>query len=111
VPIRANATRQELTRLKGRLDMAKRGHTLLKDKRDQLMKEFLAIVHESQRLRIELEEKLADAYRSFSLARAVLSPSVLEEALMVAGGAEEVSISYQHYERICTGDGDCSWHL
>jgi len=96
VPIRANATRQELTRLKGRLDMAKRGHTLLKDKRDQLMKEFLAIVHESQRLRIELEEKLADAYRSFSLARAVLSPSVLEEALMVAGGAEEVSISYRN---------------
>ncbi|MBP8613966.1 MAG: V-type ATP synthase subunit D [Firmicutes bacterium] len=96
MPIRANATRQELTRLKGRLDMAKRGHTLLKDKRDQLMKEFLAIVHESQRLRIELEEKLADAYRSFSLARAVLSPSVLEEALMVAGGAEEVSISYRN---------------
>lgn len=96
MPIKANATRQELTRLKGRLSMAKRGHTLLKDKRDQLMKEFLAIVHESQRLRLELEEKLADAYRSFSLARAVLSPSILEEALMVAGGAEEVSISYRN---------------
>ncbi len=96
MPIKANATRQELTRLKGRLSMAKRGHSLLKDKRDQLMKEFMAIVHESQRLRLELEEKLADAYRSFSLARAVLSPSILEEALMVAGGAEEISISYRN---------------
>ena len=94
--IRANATRQELTRLKGRVQMAKRGHRLLKDKRDQLMKEFLAIVHESQRLRQELEDKLAIAYRSFSLARAVLSPSVLEDALMVGGGAEDVSISYRH---------------
>ena len=94
--IKANATRQELTRLKARLNMAKRGHSLLKDKRDQLMKEFLAIVHESQRLRLELEEKLADAYGSFSLARAVLSPAVLEEALMVPGGAEEVSISYRN---------------
>ncbi|MGI6626894.1 MAG: V-type ATP synthase subunit D [Bacillota bacterium] len=94
--IRANATRQELTRLKGRVQMAKRGHRLLKDKRDQLMKEFLAIVHESQRLRQELEDKLAIAYKSFSLARAVLSPSVLEDALMVGGGAEEVSISYRH---------------
>jgi V/A-type H+-transporting ATPase subunit D len=96
VEIRANATRQELTRLKGRVQMAKRGHRLLKDKRDQLMKEFLAIVHESQRLRQELEDKLAIAYRSFSLARAVLSPSVLEDALMVGGGAEDVSISYRH---------------
>ncbi len=94
--IRANATRQELTRLKGRVQMAKRGHKLLKDKRDQLMKEFLAIVHESQRLRQELEDKLAIAYRSFSLARAVLSPSILEDALMVGGGAEDVSISYRH---------------
>ncbi|QUL97922.1 MAG: V-type ATP synthase subunit D [Candidatus Fermentithermobacillus carboniphilus] len=94
--IRVNATRQELTRLKARVRMAKRGHKLLKDKRDQLMKEFLAIVHESQRLRQELEKKLSLAYKSFSLARAVLSPPALEEALMVAGGPEEVSISYRH---------------
>ncbi|HHY11746.1 MAG TPA: V-type ATP synthase subunit D [Firmicutes bacterium] len=94
--IRANATRQELTRLKGRIRMAQRGHRLLKDKRDQLMREFLSIVHESRQLRQQLEEQLGVAYKSFSLARAVLSPSVLEEALMVPGGAEEIAVSYRH---------------
>lgn len=94
--IKANATRQELTRLKARMRMARRGHKLLKDKRDQLMREFLAVVHESRKLRQEIEERLTAAYKSFSLARAVLSPSVLEEALMVPGGAEEVSVSYRH---------------
>ncbi|HHT85214.1 MAG: V-type ATP synthase subunit D [Bacillota bacterium] len=94
--IRANATRQELSRLRARIRMAQRGHRLLKDKRDQLMREFLSIVHESRRLRQEIEERLGAAYKSFSLARAVLSPSVLEEALMVQGGAEEISVSYRH---------------
>ncbi len=94
--IRANATRQELTRLRGRIRMAERGHRLLKDKRDQLMREFLSIVHEGRRLRQQLEEELAMAYKSFSLARAVLSPSVLEEALMVPGGAEEIATSYRN---------------
>jgi len=95
VEIRVNATRQELTRLKSRVRMARRGHKLLKDKRDQLMKEFLAIVHESQRLREEIEKRLALAYKSFSLARAVLSPPALEEALMAQGGPEDVSVCYR----------------
>lgn len=94
--LKVNATRQELTRLRARIKMATRGHKLLKDKRDQLMKEFLAIVHENQRLREELDKKLTQAYRSFAQARAWLSPPVLEEALMVAGGPEEVSVRYRH---------------
>jgi len=94
--IKVNATRQELTRLRARIKMASRGHKLLKDKRDQLMKEFLAIVHENQRLREELESRLAKAYKSFAQARAWLSPAVLEEALMVAGGPQEVSVRHRH---------------
>lgn len=93
--LRVSATRQELTRLKNRVRMAVRGHRLLKDKRDQLMKEFMAIVHENQRLRSELERRLGVAYRSFGQARALLSPPVLEEALMASSGPEEVSISYR----------------
>ena len=89
--LRVSATRQELTRLKNRVRMAVRGHRLLKDKRDQLMKEFMAIVHENQRLRSELERRLGVAYRSFGQARALLSPPVLEEALMASSGPEEVS--------------------
>ncbi|MGI6642800.1 MAG: V-type ATP synthase subunit D [Bacillota bacterium] len=94
--LRVNATRQELTRLKARLKMARRGHKLLKDKRDQLMKEFLAVVHENQRLRRDLERRLSLAYQSFSQARAWLSQPVLEEALMVSGGPEEIDTSYRH---------------
>jgi V/A-type H+-transporting ATPase subunit D len=93
--LRVSATRQELTRLKNRVRMAVRGHKLLKDKRDQLMKEFMAIVHENQRLRAELERRLGAAYRSFAQARALLSPPVLEEALMASSGPEEVSIGYR----------------
>ena len=93
--LRVSATRQELTRLKNRVRMAARGHKLLKDKRDQLMKEFMAIVHENQRLRSELEKRLGAAYRSFGQARALLSPPVLEEALMASSGPEEVSIDYR----------------
>jgi V/A-type H+-transporting ATPase subunit D len=95
VELRVSATRQELTRLKNRVRMAARGHKLLKDKRDQLMKEFMAIVHENQRLRSELEKRLGAAYRSFGQARALLSPPVLEEALMASSGPEEVSIDYR----------------
>lgn len=93
--LRVSATRQELSRLRNRVRMARRGHKLLKDKRDQLMKEFMAIVHENQRLREELERRLLMAYRSFSQARALLSPPVLEEALMASTGAGDVAVSYR----------------
>lgn len=93
--LRVNATRQELTRLKKRVRMAKRGHKLLKDKRDQLMKEFMAAVHENQRLREELERRLSLAYRSFSHARALLSPPVLEEALLASTDPGEVDVSFR----------------
>ena len=52
-------TRMELTRLKKRLVTARRGHKLLKDKRDELMKLFLEAVREDKRLRIEIEKKLS----------------------------------------------------
>ena len=93
--LRVNATRQELTRLKNRVRMARRGHKLLKDKRDQLMKEFMAVVHESKALREELEKRLALAYKSFSYARALLSPPVLEEAMLASTGPCDVTVSYR----------------
>lgn len=93
--LKVNATRQELTRLKHRVRLAKRGHKLLKDKRDQLMKEFMTVVHENQRLREELERRLLLAYRSLSYARALLSSPVLEEALLASTGPREVDVSYR----------------
>ena len=56
--ITVNPTRMELTRLKGKLRTAQRGHKLLKDKRDELMKQFLDTVREVRALRQEVEEEL-----------------------------------------------------
>ena len=77
-----NPTRMELTKLKRRLQVARRGHKLLKDKRDELMKQFLELVKKNKELREKVEEMLLDAYDNFLIARAVMSSEVLEEALM-----------------------------
>jgi V/A-type H+-transporting ATPase subunit D len=72
----------ELTRLKKRLVVARRGHKLLKDKRDELMKKFLELVRENKKFRETVEEMLMKAYANFLIARAVMSSEILEEALM-----------------------------
>lgn len=77
-----NPTRMMLTSLKKRLKTASRGHKLLKDKRDELMKEFLELARENGRLRQEVEERLAKVYKSFSVASAMMSQEVMEESLM-----------------------------
>jgi len=80
--MRVNPTRMELTRLKKRLVVARRGHKLLKDKRDELMKQFLEMVKVNKELREKVESLLMQAYGSFEIARAVMSSEVLNEALM-----------------------------
>jgi len=77
-----NPTRMVLTGLKKRLRTARRGHKLLKDKRDELMKKFLEIVRENKILREEVEEKLNLVHSRFVMARAVISSEIVEEALM-----------------------------
>jgi len=71
-----------LTGLKKRLRTARRGHKLLKDKRDELMKKFLEVVRENKALREEVEEKLQLVHSRFVMARAVMSSEIVEEALM-----------------------------
>lgn len=78
-----NPTRMEMTRLKKQLKTATRGHKLLKDKLDELMKQFLKIVKENKRLREEAECVLERAYKSFIIARAVMSEEYMGEALMM----------------------------
>lgn len=75
-------TRMVLTGLKKRLKTAQRGHKLLKDKRDELMKRFLEIVRENKQLREEVEEKLNIVNSKFVMARALMNSELLEEALM-----------------------------
>lgn len=78
-----NPTRMELTRLKQRLRTATRGHKLLKDKRDELMKQFMDVVRENRALRRSVEEALMRVYGSFTIASALSSPEMLEQSLML----------------------------
>ena len=77
-----NPTRMELTRLKGKLRTAQRGHKLLKDKRDELMKQFLDTVREVRSLRSEVEEELMTVHDAFTVASALMSSQALEQALL-----------------------------
>ena len=79
---KVNPTRMELTRLKKRLKTARRGHKLLKDKRDELMKQFLDVVKENKRLRLQVEEGVTRMYGSFIVASAKLGDAAVSEALM-----------------------------
>lgn len=79
--IKASPNRMELLSLNKRLGMAERGHKLLKDKRDELMRLFMELVQENQRLREELEGELAEAMGRFMAARAVMGTPQLEAAL------------------------------
>ena len=94
--LNVNPTRMELTRLKGRLRTATRGHKLLKDKRDELMKQFLELVRRNRALRLSVEAKLAKVYGSFVLASAVMSKESLEEALMCPRQSVSVDVGVKN---------------
>lgn len=80
--INVNPTRMELTRLKRRLKTATRGHKLLKDKRDEMMRRFVLLVRENARLRAEVEEALSKALSEFALTSGVMQPAMLEAAVL-----------------------------
>ena len=77
-----NPTRMELTRLKKKLVTATRGHKLLKDKRDELMRQFLDMVRENMAVRKKVEAGINAANKNFVIAKAGMSEEILSEALM-----------------------------
>ena len=81
--LNVNPTRMELTNLKRKLATARRGHKLLKDKRDELMRRFLDMVRENKELRIEVEQGIERANTAMSVARCVMSDKSLDVALML----------------------------
>ncbi len=81
--LNVNPTRMELTRLKKQLTTAVRGHKLLKDKRDELMRRYLDLIRENRELRAEVEKEMHDVHSHFSGASAVMSREALDSALMV----------------------------
>ena len=79
--LQVKPTRMELSNLKKRLKVAVRGHKLMKDKRDEMVRRFISYVRRNKELREQVEEKLASAMQKFVLARASMSAAEVEEAL------------------------------
>ena len=91
-----NPTRMELTRLKGRLKTATRGHKLLKDKRDELMKQFLEIVRKNRALRKKVEQGLEEANAAFTVAASLMGPEMLEQALLYPKQSVELEMGFRN---------------
>lgn len=79
--LNVNPTRMELSKLKKRLVTATRGHKLLKDKQDELMRQFINLIRYNNELRKSVEVELEEALKSFVMARGVMSSEFLEEAI------------------------------
>ena len=99
---RINPTRMELTKLKKRLKTARRGHKLLKDKCDELMKQFLEIVKQNMELRVKVEESIRKLNDGFDAASAVMSSRVIEESLMLPKISAQISVDYKNIMSVNT---------
>ena len=80
--LNVNPTRMELSQLKKKLASARRGHKLLKDKRDELMRQFMILIKENRQLRTEVEQAIAQANRYMAVAGSVMQKEARETALM-----------------------------
>ena len=80
--LNVNPTRMELSKLKKRLTTATRGHKLLKDKQDELMRQFINLVKYNNELRKSVEAELEGSFKDFVMASAVMSSEFLEEAII-----------------------------
>ena len=89
-------TRMVLNQLKGRLKTARRGHKLLKDKRDELMRQFMDVVRRNKELRTKVEEGLTAAFASQQVASSVMSPEMMEQALLYPRQSVELGLSYKN---------------
>ena len=89
-------TRMVLNQLKGRLKTARRGHKLLKDKRDELMRQFMDVVKRNKQLRERVEEGLTEAFASLQVASAIMSPEMLEQALLYPRQSVELGLTYKN---------------
>lgn len=91
--LNVNPTRMESTRLKKRLRVAVKGHRLLKDKQDELMKKFIDLIRKNNELRIEVEKELSESLKEFMMAKAVMGSEMLEEAIIMP--TESISLNIE----------------
>jgi V/A-type H+-transporting ATPase subunit D len=87
-----NPTRMELSKLKQQLSIATRGHKLLKDKQDELVRQFMLIIKRNRALRMEVETKLKKIFSHFGNAQLQMSHQGIMEALMVPANAAHIGV-------------------
>ncbi|MBR1778915.1 MAG: V-type ATP synthase subunit D [Clostridia bacterium] len=91
-----NSTRMELNKLKKKLIVARRGHKLLKDKRDEMMRQFLIYIEENKNLRLKVENAIRVANKNFALAQSEMTKENLDLALMSPKQSLYIDISYKN---------------
>lgn len=89
-------TRMVLNKIKNRLKTATRGHKLLKDKRDELMRQFLEVVRKNKELRAKVEQGLTEAFSAMTVASALMSREMLEQALLYPRQSVELSMGFKN---------------
>ncbi|MGD9605517.1 MAG: V-type ATP synthase subunit D [Bacilli bacterium] len=91
--VRVNPTRMELTRLKRQLTTAKRGHKLLKDKQDEMIRQFMVFIKKNRSLRIKVEEELSQIMKKFGMAKLKMSRIGMLEAMMIPSQAAKMTVN------------------
>ena len=89
-------TRMELNNLKERLKTAERGHKLLKDKRDELMRRFISLIRENNQLRKEVESYLIDNLKSFAVAKSLKNSQMVEELFSIPSKEIELFVEKEN---------------
>ncbi len=91
--LKVNPNRMEVLRLRKRLTLARRGHRLLKDKLDELMRRFTERLDETRVLRSRVEEELARVYTRMALARGLMDASAIGAVNQFPGRKTEITLS------------------
>ena len=94
--LNVNPTRMELKRLKTRLKMAVRGHKLLKDKSDEMIRRFMEFANQNKALREQVEVQLKSALTTFVIAKAVSDDAVIQEAVAMPSKSVKIELDSQN---------------
>ena len=96
VRLNVKPTRMELNNLKERLKTAERGHKLLTDKRDELMRRFISLIRENNQLRKEVESYLIDNLKSFAVAKSLKNSLMVEELFSIPSKEIELFVEKEN---------------
>ncbi|MBR2616857.1 MAG: V-type ATP synthase subunit D, partial [Clostridia bacterium] len=94
--LNVNPTRMELKKLKARLSTATRGHKLLKDKSEEMIRRFSLLIKENKRMRDDVEAELSQTLRDFSMAKSLMSGAEIEKAFSMPSATVQAEFSTTH---------------